>query len=485
MTIFWLGAAVMIVAGLGWILPAFWSREAIDAPTRDDHAVQVYEARMAELEIDQDEGVIDPSQLETARNELAAELIRDVRDDGLRPSVSRSALASSGVVALAVAGLAVGSYQFYGTPEGLGISGKGPTRAQAQARAAAMAQNGSQGQPQNQAQNPAQNPAQSQSQNQAQSPTGGSAGDGTAMPSVEQMVSGLSARLEANPDDGKGWMMLGRSYQVMGDLPKAQQALEKALDLLPNEPDALSAYAEVLGRQNDNQLNGRPAQFLEAALTANPSHPKSLWLSGIAAMQQADGAGAINHWEALKMTGALNAEETKSIDLMIADARGITPGSQPAQAQAPATTSAPSTTATVAAQSASAGGASSGSAPASSSAAAGGVSITVRVSIDEALAARLRPSDSLFVFARAEQGPPMPLAVQRLSASDLPATVVLDESMAMMPQMTLGTFPRVVIGARVSRSGNATPSAGDLQGMSEGLAPSETGEISLVIKDVL
>jgi cytochrome c-type biogenesis protein CcmH len=80
------------------------------------------------------------------------------------------------------------------------------------------------------------------------------------------------------------------------------------------------------------------------------------------------------------------------------------------------------------------------------------------------LAGEVKPGDTLFVYAKAEQGPPMPLAVVRKQAADLPLQVTLNDAMAMTPQMKLSSFSQVKIGARISRSGNAVSQSGDLFG---------------------
>ncbi|MGH8172484.1 MAG: c-type cytochrome biogenesis protein CcmI/CycH, partial [Rhodanobacteraceae bacterium] len=90
-----------------------------------------------------------------------------------------------------------------------------------------------------------------------------------------------------------------------------------------------------------------------------------------------------------------------------------------------------------------------------------------------------------FVFARAASGPPMPLAVQRLKAAQLPITVTLDDSMSMMPAMTLSKFAQVVVGARVSKSGNATPQSGDLQALSPAIENTRTTPVEISIADVV
>lgn len=449
MMIFWLGVGVMLLAVLGWVLPAFWSREAFQQPTRDDHVVQAYEDRVGELEADFDEGIIDADQLENARDEMAADLVADVRDDATQRVRSSSAPLSAMVAGMVVIGVSIVVYQTVGTPEGLHIAGKGLTRAQAVAA------------------------RQSGGAAPAPAPQAGAAAaaGNSAMPSIEQMVEGLAQRLADNPEDAEGWMMLGRSYLVLDRLTDAREALDKAIALRPDNADTLANYAEVIARMADNQLNGEPTKYLADALKVNPGHPKALWLSGIAAMQRNAAPEAVRHWQVLRETGALNAEESAQLDQMIVEAGGKAPDAT-ATAMAPAAP--PVARAPVPAPAA-----------ASQTAAEGGVRITVRVTLDGALSERVRPGDSLFVFARAEKGPPMPLAVQRLTAADLPVTVVLDESMAMMPQFTIGTFPRVVVGARISRTGNATPSAGDLQGLSDAVTPSDQPQVQVIIHEVI
>jgi cytochrome c-type biogenesis protein CcmH len=92
--------------------------------------------------------------------------------------------------------------------------------------------------------------------------------------------------------------------------------------------------------------------------------------------------------------------------------------------------------------------------------------VEIQVSLDPKLAANVSPTDTVFIFARAVQGPPMPLAVVRKHVKDLPVTVVLDDSKAMAPELRLSKFTEVVVGARVSRAGDPLPRSGDLEGFS-------------------
>jgi cytochrome c-type biogenesis protein CcmH len=102
-------------------------------------------------------------------------------------------------------------------------------------------------------------------------------------------------------------------------------------------------------------------------------------------------------------------------------------------------------------------------------------SISGRVSLSPALAARAAAGDTVFVFARAAEGPRMPLAILKRSVGELPLSFTLDDSMAMTPEFKLSKFPSVVVGARVSKSGNATPQSGDLEGLSAPLSGRSSG----------
>jgi cytochrome c-type biogenesis protein CcmH len=113
-----------------------------------------------------------------------------------------------------------------------------------------------------------------------------------------------------------------------------------------------------------------------------------------------------------------------------------------------------------------------------------GTAISGTVRLAPALAAKAAPNDVVYVFARAAEGPKMPLAILRLTVKDLPASFSLDDSMAMTPAMKISAFPDVVAGARISKSGSAAPSAGDLEGLSKPLKPGTTG-VAVVIDTVL
>jgi cytochrome c-type biogenesis protein CcmH len=210
--------------------------------------------------------------------------------------------------------------------------------------------------------------------------------------------------------------------------------------------------------QQGGNLQGEPLRLIEQALQNNPSNLKGLALAGTAAFERKDYAAAIGYWTRARAAAPPEGEFTRSLDQSLADARAAAGGSLAAAAPVTA-------------------------APAAAAKAQGAASISGRVSLAPALAARVAPGDTLFVFARAAEGPRMPLAILKRSGADLPLNFTLDDSMAMAPELKLSGHANVVVGARLSKSGNAMPQSGDLEGVSAPLAGRSSG-IEIVIDSV-
>jgi cytochrome c-type biogenesis protein CcmH len=265
-------------------------------------------------------------------------------------------------------------------------------------------------------------------------------GDETKQPTgqqIEDMVTRLAQRLEKQPDNADGWAMLARSYYVLQRYPEAVRAYERLLKLAPQEPSVLADYADALAMRDGRKISGRPLELVHEALKLDPNQPKALAMAGTEAFDRKDFRGAVDYWERLRGLVPADSEIGQNIAGSIAEARargGLGGDASPPVAQA---------------------------APAAPSPSAK-VQGTVRLA--PALNARTAPTDTVFVFARASEGPRMPLAVVKLQAKDLPAKFVLDDSMAMAPQLRLSNFKSVLVSARVSKSGNAVPSSGDLEG---------------------
>lgn len=428
MTVFWILAAGLIGLALLFVaLPLLHKPDAAGGPDQDSLNLQVFRQRLQELDADLASGFLEQGQYEAARHDLERELLYDI--DGTGTAQTPGATGGrwmAAVLAVAVPAAAVLLYTQIGSSdmiERIEASAGGATAADAPA-------------------------------------AGG-------MPPLEVLVERLAARLENEPDNLEGWLMLGRTYFAVRQPENALKALEHAYALAPDQINVVLALAEAVAANNGNRLDGRAGELVDAALVLEPANPTARWLSGMLAFQRGDYPAAATTWQAIADEMDPASEEVQRIQEMIAEAnaRAGKPGRTPA-IQTPADRPAPENAAATP------------EAPAGEVAPA---AITVEVVLDPALAGSVAPDDALFVFARAAAGPPMPLAVQRLQAKDLPATVKLDDSMAMMPAMRLSAFPEVIVGARISKTGQATPQSGDLEGETGPVPSAQTERASVVI----
>ena len=273
--------------------------------------------------------------------------------------------------------------------------------------------------------------------------------------SVEEMVERLAQRLEENPEDPEGWLMLGRSYAAMNRFPVARVALQEANQRRPGDPTTLVALAEVEAALNDNSLAGKPMELLHRALEIDPNLVRALWLAGIAAFNQGDADKATAYWQRILENPGIGDANASQIRQAIAQVQQSSSGvAQSAPSEVEKDTKASTK------------------------------GLTVGISLAPELEDMVSSADTLFVFARAAEGPRMPLAIVRRTAGELPIKVQLDDSMAMAPQLRLSAHSSVVVGARISKSGDATPQPGDLSGTSSVVSPSQAGVVDLVINQI-
>jgi cytochrome c-type biogenesis protein CcmH len=289
---------------------------------------------------------------------------------------------------------------------------------------------------------------------------------------VEAMVARLAERLKQEPNNAQGWLMLGRSYAAMERHAEAVPALRKAIELNPKDAQAYADLADAVGMVNGRSLEGEPAELVAKALALDPQHLKALALAGTMAFQKGDYARAVKHWETAVAQAEPGSELVRNLQDGIAQARQrghLPPGEANAQPRAPANAPANAPAAAMA------------EAPAPA-AAAGPAEVSGRVSLAPALKGQVSPEDTVFVFARAAQGPRMPLAIVKKQVKDLPFDFKLDDSLAMSPAARLSGAAQVVVGARISKSGNAMPQPGDLQGLTAPLAPTGAQARGLAIE---
>jgi len=254
---------------------------------------------------------------------------------------------------------------------------------------------------------------------------------------LAQHVEQLTEHLRRNSDDAQSWHQLARAHQRLRQLPAAAAAYARAAALMPGDPDVLVDYADTLAAVSGKNLNGQPMELVQAALRINPNHQKGLAVAGTAAFNFGDFALAIRYFERLLRTFPPDSQNARSVAVSIDKARAAMAAST-APTEPPRSSRAPGA----------------GSAP----------SIDGTVAVDRGLAARVASTDTVFIAARAVNGPNTPLAVLRMQAKDLPMSFRLDDSMAMSPSLKLSNYQSVVVLARISKSGNATPASGDLVG---------------------
>jgi cytochrome c-type biogenesis protein CcmH len=258
---------------------------------------------------------------------------------------------------------------------------------------------------------------------------------------IEVMVQRLAARLRENPDDADGWKMLGRSYAVLGRFGEAVDAYSKAALRAPRDAQLLADFADSLAMARGRSLQGEPEKLLQRALEIDPQNLKALALAGTAAFERQAFKAAADYWQRMLPLVPPESEDAQAIRDNVAQATQLAGGEPPAPQAA-------------------------------------GLRGSVRIAPQ--LKGKFDPEDTVFIYARAAEGPPMPLAVLRVKARELPADFALDDSMAMAPGMTLSAQARVVVTARVSKSGGATPQPGDLQGASAPVASDANGVTVLI-----
>jgi cytochrome c-type biogenesis protein CcmH len=243
-----------------------------------------------------------------------------------------------------------------------------------------------------------------------------------------QMVEVVKERLRKNPDDARGWFVLGKTMMEMGEFGEAVTAFQRTLDLVGDkEAGVLFSLADALSMQKDGLMAGEPEAMIQQGLKISPQDPTGIWLAGLAAEQRQDYKAAFDYMNVLLPLVANDARSTTEVNRVIASL----------QLRAPTLVTA--TKALV--QSA---------------------SLKVSVSLVDELKQQVSSENLVFIYAKAASGPPMPLAVKRLTVGDLPVTVVLSDADAMIPSMKLSSFENIIIGARVSMSGNPVAQPGDL-----------------------
>ncbi len=381
--------------------------------------VQVLREQLAALDADRAAGVLDDGQYRLARTEIERRALEEEQAAEPLPVVAHRSGRTALLVGLFIPVFALAMYAALGQPQALD-----PALAAA---------------PQ---------------------------GEVTA-PQIEAMVDGLAKRLESQtaPQEGdlQAWTMLANSYAVLNRFPEASKAYARARALSPDNAQLLADHADVLAMLQGQSVEGEPGRLVMRALQLEPTNLKALAMAGSWAFERRDYLGAINYWSQAQPLAQPGSDFAAGLANSLQQARA-------AAAQAGQLAAAGSDKAVPQAAA--------GKQDAKPAAGASAGQVSGEVRITDVLAKRVRPTDTVFVFARAVDGPRMPLAIIRRPAGDLPFAFTLDDSSAMAPQFRLSGVKQVIVGARVSSTGDATPRTGDLTGET---GPVDVGSGKLVL----
>ena len=418
MILFWLIAALLVCVALAFlVVPLLRNRAASDAgASRDAANLTIYRDQLAELDADLAAGNIDRGQWDAARADLQRALLEDTGAAAVdAPAPATRSSGAAIVVAATVPLVAVALYLALGTPQGLDPARASPSQA---------------------------------------------ASHSVTKEQIEDMVTRLAQRLESNPDDVEGWIMLGRTYNALGRFAEAAQSYAKAESRFPQNAQLLADHADSLAMVQGRSLLGEPEALIRRALQADASNVKALALAGTVEYEKQNFSKAVEYWKRMLPLLPADSEMGDSVRESIKEAEAKL-GTKPGTAVAKAET-----------------GQAGGSGTSKTTATAARLTGTIK--LDAGLSARAKPEDTVFVLARPAKGSRMPLAAVRVKVKDLPLSFSFDDSMAMSPAAKLSDFSEVVVAARVSKSGNVMPEPGDFEGESKPVHPGTSG-LSVVI----
>ncbi|MEI8384659.1 MAG: c-type cytochrome biogenesis protein CcmI [Nitrosomonadaceae bacterium] len=441
MTSFWVVAGILTIGALLFIVPTLLSKgTSRTGVIRKAANVSIYRDQLAELESDLRSDVLSKEQYDQSKRELQQRMVQDVPEgDSLASMViagsHRGNIATITVMMLAIPLMAVSLYLWIGNTKGL---------------------------------TPQPIPEQ-------QSPMSGSGPESeSGHQNFSSVLDSLIARLREQPDDVEGWIMLGRTYAIMQRFNEAKIAYERVVALSPESPELLVDYADIVAMTNGGSLQGEPMELVNKALSLSPKNPKALALAGTAAFEQKNFKQAASYWEKLLVQIPPESKLAQSVKESITEAKSLASGKGSTMAgmqnqAAPSNQNSPPPASQAAAASQNTGASGAASA-----------TLTGTVTLSATLAGKVSPDDTLFIFARATEGPPMPRAISVKKVRDLPASFLLTDGMGARPDLKISNVPQLIISARITKSGKAMPESGDLQGFSQKVKPGDKN-INIVI----
>jgi len=422
-------AGLLIIAVAYLLLPLFRTVDEV-VDDRKQQNITIVREQLTELESSFERGDVDSDEYRSRRDELEQSLLLDVsgEPESIKKKTSTYSWMSAGFLTLFVPMAAIALYINLGTPNAQVLAQKTPP------------------------------------------PAIPLTADG--QPDVEKLVASLHDKLRSDPGNAEGWYMLGRSYMMMQRFDGAVEAYGNLYRLQPEGPEVMLMLADALSMTQQGMMAGKPKELIEKALVQLPNHTTGLWLSGMSYEQEGNHQEALNRWTKLRPLLAQNPQEQSQLDALIERAKAALAAKSP-----------DSTLPNLAADTAPAASESESKSMGKADKQVDAAQVTLKVSLSEEFSSQVSPEDSVFLYAKAQAGPPMPLAAKRLQVKNLPITVLLDDTLAMMPQFKLSAFPTLIVGARVSKSGNAISEDGDL--FAEVEQVSHGDEVTLVIDRVL
>ena len=423
-----LGMALCVAGVVVWVL--LRQGPVVTSASQSQANVKVYREQILDLDREHANGHLSDAEWQQSRDELSVRLLQDTAvEDEPQVITQAQSWRTAVVIALVFPISALGLYIWLGAPEA--ISPMPPASALAEA-----------------------------------------ATEQAAAPNLDQIVENLASKLQADPNNLEGWVLLGRTHRSMGNLDAALSAFDRALKLNADD-ELILARAEVLAAKNQGRFDGEPWRVIREVLQRDPQNYAALLLAGSASYANNRYADALEFWQRARLRlsadhpdvpNLIEAMSTVQAKLKNPASPSSTPAAQSAQGAVPAQGSAASGAAPAAAVASAAGGA------------ASALNVSGQVRLSAALKSQTSPTDVVFVYAVPANGERMPLALLKTTVAQLPLKFTLDDSSAMLPDRKLSGASQVLVKARISKSGNAIPQSGDWEGS---LGPVKVGSTGL------
>ena len=396
------GIALCVAAVFLWVL--LRERKPLTQASQANANAKVYRDQILDLDREHDSGHISDEEWRQSRDELSMRLLEDTSaaDDPVAKT-EKPAVWTAVVLAVALPISAMGFYIWVGQPEAL-------------------------------------NPMALKSPEQVD------------QKDLAKLAETLADKLQSQPENLQGWVMLGRTYRTLENFDASLKAYDTALKLSADD-DLQLERIEVMAMQRQGNFDGEPWRVIREILQKDPQHFGALLTAGSASYAEGKYADALKYWEQARKPLEANHPDLAGLENAIATVRDKMGLPAKAASTAP-------------------------SGPAASA-----LNVSGQISLSAALKAKASPNDAVFVYATPANGDRMPLAIMKTTVSQLPLNFTLDDSTAMTPERKLSTAGEVLIKVRVSKSGNAMPQSGDLTGASDGPVKVGTKGLKIEIKD--